>query len=137
MHFLLCLFLSPTEVSCSREAEVRPLPCWGTWAWPMGMAQGNLLCANSLSFLDAKSWKAPRRNLGRSVLKKTRQPGSLHYCMEQSPRAPHHQRRQHQDNVNSRTNGGLHVRALNVILANVPPMHGSNSNALLCYQLLL
>ena len=104
---------------------------------PMGVAQGNLLCSNSLSFLDAKSRKVPRRKLGRSVLKKTRQPGSPHHCMEQSPPAPHHQRRQDQDNVNSPTNGGLRVRALNVILANVPPMHGSNSNAMLGYQLLL
>lgn len=104
---------------------------------PVGVAQGNLLCTNSLSFLNGNSRKVPRRNLARSVLKKTRQPGSPHHCMEQSPPAPHHQRRQHQDNVNSPTNGGLHVRALNVILANVPPMHGSNSNALLCYHLLL
>ena len=104
---------------------------------PVGVAQGNLLCSNSLSFLDVKSRKVPRRKLGRSVLKKTRQPGSPHHCMEQSPPAPHHQRRQDQDNVNSPTNGGLRVRALNVILANVPPMHGSNSNALLGYQLLL
>lgn len=55
---------------------------------PMGVAQGNLPCPNSLSFLDAKSREVARRNLGRSVLKKTRQPGSPHHCMEQSPPAP-------------------------------------------------